>query len=499
VPRLALTGVYNTRPGTGALTGALAIAGIAIAGVAIAGNSNQGSAKDHRLLNCLQITETDENAKSKRLYVVKRPGFAAHTTPRAGTIGNAIHVWAGQGTGTKVMSAFGGTNFKLFDGTTDSGDGTGKATFITETRISGTANLTITSDDNTAWFYPDGGSLTKITDAHFPANDSRTITGPMVHLDGYAFQMDTTGRIYNSDLNSLSAWTANSYVTANSVPDIGIAAWRHGSTIIGFCKTHFDVFRNAGNPTLSPLGRIEELSKLIGLANQHCVEDVRDVVYFVGTTEGANLALYSYNGGQLQKHSDPEIEAALAIAGPSNISLSMDGFYGRHFVLVIASSSTYAYCIEEDNWWEVTGTQYWYKTSGVVSGSSTVVYAISNDSTSGKVYIHNPANLTYQDDGVTYAATIQTAKWDGGNNRRKFLSRLDVIGDQETSTSELQISWSDDDYMTFSTPRSVDLSQSRPRLNRCGSFHRRAFKLSHVSNTSMRLEALEPQIEQGST
>jgi hypothetical protein len=63
----------------------------------------------------------------------------------------------------------------------------------------------------------------------------------------------------------------------------------------------------------------------------------------------------------------------------------------------------------------------------------------------------------------------------------------------------LQISYSDDDYMTFSTPRSVDLSQSRPRLDRCGSFHRRAFKLSHVSNTSMRLEALEPQIEQGST
>jgi hypothetical protein len=495
--RLPLTGTYNTRPVTGALTGALAIADIAIADVAICDNINQGSSKDFRALNCHQITVTDKVAQSKRLYLVKRPGFAANTTPRAGHIGNAIHVWTGQGTGTKVMSAFGNTNFKLFDGTTDKGDGTGKATFITETSVSGTPTIRITSDDNSAWWWQDGGTLTKITDAQFPSNDSRTITGPISALDGYDFVMDITGRIYNSDLNSVSAYTGDSYVTANSIPDVGVAAIRHRNTIIGFCKEHFDVFRNAGNPTGSPLGRVEELSQLIGLVNQHAVDTVRDTVYFVGSTKGANIALYSYNGGQIQKHSTPEVEMALAIAGPSNISITKLGFYGRHYVVVSASSSTYAYCIEEDNWGEWTGAQFWYKADGVVSGSATVNYAISNDSTGGKVFVLNPANLTYQDDGTTFAARIQTAKWDDGNNQRKFMSELSVVADMEDSESLLQISWSDNDYMSSTTARTVDLSDERPKLTRCGSFRRRSFLLAHISNTPMRIEALEANVEQG--
>lgn len=495
MPRIPLTGVYNTRPGTGALSGTAGIVGIGVVGIMIVGNSGQGSRKDHRSINRLQVTETDQLAQSKRLYSVKRPGLAASTTPRAGHIGNAIKVWLGQGSGTKVMTAFGNTDFKLFDGITDKGDGTGKATFITETLISGVPTLTITSDDNTAWWWQDGGTLTKIVDVDYPANVAgQTITGPMVHMDGFGFQLTTSCRLYNSDVNSVVNHTANRYITANSEPDIGVAALRCGSYIIAFCKRHFDVFRNAGNSTNSILDRVEGMTKRIGMANQHAWAQLKDTIYFAGSSEGANLGLYSYLNGQVQKLSTPEQDSAMAIAGPSNVTLSIVGFYGRQHVLVSASSSTFAYCIEEGNWYELNGANLWYKSDAVISGSTIVTYTISKASTSGKVYVLNPASVVYRDDGVPITGVLQTAKWDGGSSKRKRCPTLDIVGDQTTASAILNVAHSDDDYQTWSTPRQVDMSEKRPALTRCGQFRRRSWLLTDSADDPMRLEALEPEI-----
>lgn len=489
--RLLLTGVYNTRPGTGALSGSSGVIGFGIIGSMIIGNGNVGSAKDHRLVNRLQITQSDAAAGSKQIQVVKRPGHAASFTPRAGHIGNAIYVWGGQGTGTKIMSCFGNTNFKLYDSATDKGDGTGKATGITETKVSDVANLLITSSDNTAWVFPDAGTLAKIVDVDFPANASRTIAGNFASLDGYQFIMDTTGRIYNSDLNSATAWTSASYITANSIPDVGVGVVRHRQFILGMCKEHFDVFRNAGNATGSPLSRIDELSQLVGCISAEAITTVRDTVYFVGSTKSANLALYAFSGGEAKPISTPEQDAALAIAGPSNISVTTEGFYGRQFVVVCASTSTFAYCVEENNWHEWAGTQLWYKAAGVGSGASIVNYSISKTSTSGKVYVLNPANVVFQDDGVSYTAMVQSPLWDSGTKKKKTVHEAVIVGDQEMSTATLYVSYSDDDYQTWSTPRSVDLSTANPKIQRCGETRRRAFRLTDSENKAMRMEAID--------
>jgi hypothetical protein len=496
--RIPFTGVYNTRPGAVALSGTSGVVGVGIVGLMVVGATTRGSGKDHRLINCFQITETDQMANSKRLYVVDRPGLAAAITPRSGHIGNAIHVWTGQGTGGKIMSAFGNTDFTLYDSTTSKGNGTGKATGITETSISGTPTLTITSSDSFGWYYQDGGTLTKIADADFPGNASRTLAGTFAHLDGYPFVMDSTGRIYNGDLNSVTAWTAASYITANSDPDVGVGVVRHRNTLIGFCRTHFDVFRNAGNPTGSPLARIEELTQRIGCVSADAIVQLRDAVYFAGTTEGANIAVYEYNGGQVKKVSTPELESVMAIVGASNVNLSLLPLFGRHGVAVTISSSTYVYCVEEGAWHEWSSqTPLWHKTAGLQAGSSTVVYAVSKVSTAGKVYVINPASIVYADDSVAYTATIQTTKWDAGTANRKFVSRVDVIGDQQSTSATLNIASYDDDYQTASTPRQVDLSASRPNLTRCGSFRRRSFLLSHVA-CGARLEALELDFNVGS-
>lgn len=496
--RIPLTGVYNTRPGTQALTGASGIWGIGIWGQMIWGSTSSASDKDHRLINCFHITESDANANSKKLYIVKRQGLASLNTPRTGHIGNAIHVWTGQGTGQKIMSCFGNTNFKLFDSTTDKGDGTGKARGITETAISSVATLVIASSDSTAWYYQDGGALTQITDGDYPGNASRTTVGNFAHMDGYAFIMDSVGRVYNSDLNSIANWTAASFVTANSIQDTGVGCVKHRNLIIAFCKEHFDVYRNAGNAAGSPLSRVEEYSQRIGCISADAICELRDTIYFVGSTKGGNIALYSYNGGQVQKVSTPEQDTAFAIAGPSNINLTMVGEFGRHLILVTANTSTYAFCVEENAWHEWTGTdQYWHKADGSAAGTAIINYCISKTSSSGKVYTIDPAVVVWRDDSQAYTASFQTAPIDMESRLYKFWKWLGIVADKEVSASGLMMSYSDDDYQTQSSAQSVDLSAMYPRFRLSGRSRARSFLFTHDDDTPMRLRFADVEFDMG--
>ncbi len=72
----------------------------------------------------------------------------------------------------------------------------------------------------------------------------------------------------------------------------------------------------------------------------------------------------------------------------------------------------------------------------------------------------------------------------------KFMSRLLVVGDRYLGSS-LNISWTDDDYQTFSTPRAVDMSLERPVLHRLGRFLQRAFKMVFTQNAPLRVEHFE--------
>ena len=101
----------------------------------------------------------------------------------------------------------------------------------------------------------------------------------------------------------------------------------------------------------------------------------------------------------------------------------------------------------------------------------------------------------YSDNGVPFQVYLRTGEFDAGNNRRKFFGRLDVIGDKNVGTPT--ISWTDDDYQTFTTGRTVDMNTNRPALFRCGSARRRAFVYDQTDTNPIRVEALEQQYEQG--
>src|SRR3990167_4224364 len=108
--------------------------------------------------------------------------------------------------------------------------------------------------------------------------------------------------------------------------------------------------------------------------------------------------------------------------------------YGRSFVLVTAEAVTYVYCLEDKRWHEwSTTTPLWFRMAGLSTGTQVLTYAVSNISTSGKVFVINPSSLSFLDNGEAFTATIQTENVDLGTNNRKFWEELRVVCDIEPS------------------------------------------------------------------
>lgn len=501
--RYPLAGPYNTRVVSVLPTGS-GIVGAGIVGVMVVGRSTATSNKDRRFINCWSETVVNQTNNSKTMYLVKRPGFALSATPQSGSIGNAIMVWAGQGTGTKVISAFGATNSSIYDGTTQlvTNNGTttiitGKATGITETSVAGTPTLTITSSDNSAWYYQNAGVVTKISDADYPGNNGYTIVGTFAHMDGYAFVMDSTGGIWNSDVNSVTSWASSSVIPCNSYPDLGVGCIRRGNQILGFGTQTIQFFRNAGNPFGSVLQRIEEMTIKIGCVGANAITAMGDNIYFTGSTPEGGLSVYRLGEG-VKAISTPEINRILQLAGASNVTMTSAKVYGRSFVVVNASTITFVYCEEEGLWHEWNSSQgtLWNKCAGVSVGSSQVTYSISNTVTDGKVYVINPTSYVFQDDSQQYTATAQSALI-GRGDVRTFWNDIRIIADQETSSSLLSVTVSDDDYDDATLLGTVDLSDPTPRLTACGSAYRRSWIFTHSSATPFRIEAMAGNMQEG--
>lgn len=499
IVRLPLVGGYNHRliVDNGASYAASGIIGLGVVGSMIIGASSTSANKDRRYVNAVPDKTIDPYTKEEHVYLYKRPGVATHTTPASGSKATALRVWTGQGSGDKVMSAFGDTNSTIYDGTTSKGTITGIARDITETTVGSTATIVIPVSNSKAYYYQDGGAITEITDTDYPGNAGKSTTGTFVHLDGYSFILTTDGLIYNSDLNSITAWSATSYISAGMYPDLGVGLARYKNSIVAFGKETIEFFENVGNATGSPLRRMNDKFIRLGCIGQESICQFEDNVAFVASSDIGNASVYIIDDYRPKRISTNTIDTQILARGSTTVYVTSAKLYGKTFIYVIIGTNTFVYCIEDDTWHEWSGQVIrWHKFAANTSATP-VVYSISRDSTAGKVYKMNHVTPVFTDDGDSYTFTVQTNKFDAGTEKRKFLSRLTVVGDVGSASSSLNILWSDDDYGTWSTARTVNLTSNRKYLANCGSFRRRAFRLTNSDNVPIRIEALELEFKEG--
>jgi len=96
---------------------------------------------------------------------------------------------------------------------------------------------------------------------------------------------------------------------------------------------------------------------------------------------------------------------------------------------------------------------------------------------------------TYQDNGQPIYCRTVTDIIDNGTTKRKFYGRLEIIGDKVAGT--MKVRHSGDDYNTWSSYRSIDLSASRSQIYLSGADRRRAWEFLVTDNVSLRLDAAE--------
>jgi Phage stabilisation protein len=496
-----LVGSFNTRSfwSSGAANTSSGYVGAGIVGIMVVGNSVTAS-QDQRFINAVPDTVTNQLTGNTKFYVYKRPGLETHTTPQAGSPGTAVHIWIGQGSGNKVISAFGATNSTLYDGIASLGSTTGQVFDITETLIGTTPNLVFATNAGRGYFYPESGALTEITDVDYPYNVAgQTPTGTFVHLNGFSFILTEEGRIYNSDLNSISSWSATGYIATNLYPDRGIGLARFKNMIVAFGQESAELFRLTGGDTGSPLQAVQEGSIHIGAAQYTAITSMEDQVAWVASSATGSTSVYLMKTpGVAERISTDEIDFQLNARGSSDLFVTNTKLFGKTFVFVTFGGTTYVYSIEDNIWhqWSSANAILWHQWAANTA-TSAVLYSVSRNSASGKVYKFNPVSPVYSDDGTDFEMRIQTSKVDMDSNKRKFLHKLSVIGDEAGSSTNLSVTWSDDDYNTFSTARTIDLATSHQHLPVGGSFRRRAFKLSNTSSVPLRLEALELDYTEG--
>ena len=338
---------------------------------------------------------------------------------------------------------------------------------------------------------PTGGVLTANLCA-FPPNNLISIK----YFDGYIFAATAAGRIYNCDVGQPTIWQPSNYLSAEMFPDDLVGLARQNNMLVAFGDNSTQFFYDAANATGSPLANAEQAVLQVGSVNAASIMQQEQFVTWVAKGDTGGYFIYRLDGlTNTKKISTEPIERILNREGAALATCrAFPMRYQGHFFYVLQlTSRTILYDFEEDVWheWEDTdGSKFPMVESNEFGYSPLMLHA-----SAGKIFKLD--ETLYQDNGTPFTVTIQTSRIDMETMHRKFMWKFELVGDSQSTSSPISVQYSDDDYNTWSTARTLDLNNIHNFLHRLGSFRRRAFRLMHTVNTPLRLEAIEVEIEQG--
>jgi hypothetical protein len=450
--------------------------------------------QDSRLVNC--FAEKDQTGRG--FFVYKRPGFLSQSTAISAGTGRGIFNWVDH-----IYAVVGNTVYK--DGAALTG------TVDTTTEYYFTAGLGATPKlmlaNTVAGYYVNlTGTLTQITDTNFPPNQTPAvpIVGGVEYLDATFYCMDGNANIYASYPvgNDPSNWTPANTIVAQieSMPAIYLGMQL---VYILACKEFYtEAFYDAGNAAGSPLGEVQGAKMNYGCALARSVQDVGGDLVWLGATREGTLCVVQVANAQAKVVSTPAIDRVLEsfnLTGGGSTTWSWSAKEGGHRFYGLTNTVaniTLVYDLSVGLWYQWTDPNgnylpYVGSTSMKINGTGKSVFL---HATSGATF--NLDIRTYGDNGVPFPVDIYTPNYTGGSLRQKTLGRMDIVGDMVTG-STLNVSWSDDDYQTFSSPIALDLGLPRPQVSGLGAFNRRAFHFNHLGNYPFRIEQVDLWLDQG--
>ena len=325
--------------------------------------------------------------------------------------------------------------------------------------------------------------LAKIIDADFPAS----IIGGFAEMDGYLFIATPAGRIYNSDLNSVSSWSANNYISSGVETDQLRSVIRFKNMILGMGVNSIEFYQNSGNPSGSILSRISNMTiSGVGVRNgvppMACVQE--DKLYFIST----KLAVYVFDGSLRQISSALDsVFNGTAPYGIYPLNMAQENFIYTSDA-TSGSANSQLFSVKTGEW---SSFSYAYPLYMSFDGNGVYAVPATQSVTGGIIYqIVDAPTYIFQDNGVAIQLAIQTEPKVLNNGKGFKINSIELLADTQSSgATTLEISR--DDYGSFQTLGSFPLTNNRKRITRGGYCRNHAiFRLTDSGNQAWRGQAI---------
>lgn len=349
-----------------------------------------------------------------------------------------------------------------------------------------------------------GAVISKIVDPNFPA---LTCQGA-AWLNGTTYVVDInspSGRnvLRGSALNDPLTWPPLNFLATSTASGIAVYCCKYLSYVAVFTTYGLQMYYDAGNPTGLPLSPVQSASWLTGCGSANSVVQVVDDLYFVSNSTTTGYAVSVLRGLTITKISTPEIDRMLTLQAYTIVSAQAFQVLGHWFYVLQGNtgsgeSISIAYDITSGMWGQWTSFVAGAETAfvGIHCITANQVYYMQ-DRLSGTCLLLNRSAT--QDDIGTVRGTqpiytrVVTKPYDWNSLKRKFMTAVYFIADTVSTT--VALSYTDNDYQTFSNPRSIDFSTEKKFGLRFGSARRRAWQILHTGATSLKIYAMEVDVE----
>ena len=342
-------------------------------------------------------------------------------------------------------------------------------------------------------------SCTKVVDPDMPTPHEPC----PVYIDGYILLIKAeTSDIYNSDNDNPASWTAGEFISAEISSDHALKLVKAKNYITSLGQDSIEYFWDAGNATGSPFSRNDSPFRAVGYITGLCT--IGDTTFFVGKDKNQNTAVYTLNSFKVEKISNAIVERTIQTYvatqnAKSPVNLDRDGYCisvdGHTFYVLVAGQTTWAYDVDDHFWYEWKGSDG----NGLqIEAAWTMQDGSMYVAIAGQTYISvmNPAN--YQDFGSNFTCRYTTEDFNADTFNWKVCSRVMLRADMHdyTGTSNLQLTWSDNDWADggIATARDINVFSSSPFITNTGRFRNRSFRLQYTDNYPIRMYGLEMRL-----
>lgn len=450
------------------------------------------SAYDQRFLNCFFDPITDAVTKHLDYYLIKRPGMIQVIQPSGGAgVARGFYVWP---LTNKVYSVYGN---QIYINSTNTGvtltTSTGMCGFA-ETRPGCATPYLCINDGVKLYIINTSGTVTTIT-TNFPTPN----TTDLEYMDTYIFALDFAGNLWNCAADDPTTWSNSQLITDQMMAGPTTACARQANYMLVFQDRSCQMYYDAANVGGSPLSNVDQAMFKIGCDSQQSVSHLEDSVFWVGNSASGGYTVWKLEGASgLSEIGISPINRLLDLEG-SNLS-KVSGIVFRvgghkfYAITLITANRTFVWQDTVGMWIEwadYTGNNPFPIVASSESGNNRTLV---QHATNGWIYQFDTS--VYQDDtGNNIYVLARFGRNDFDTIARKYCNSVDLIYDRQSSQTYAYLSYSDDDYQTFSTPRQYDMSQTRGFGRAFGNFRRRSWQITHQDNTPLRLEGIELDLQ----